>query len=44
MTSVPPYRVRVPLLLGGAGARRLAPLLIAPGFHPKSAARQPGAT
>ena len=26
MTSVPPYRIKVPLLLGGGGARELAPL------------------
>src|SRR4029450_1178580 len=27
MTSVPPYRIKVPLLLGGGGAKELAPLL-----------------
>ncbi len=32
MTSVPPYRIKVPLLLGGGGARELAPLLVALGF------------
>jgi len=32
MTSVPPYRSRVPLLLGGAQARALAPVLAALGF------------
>ena len=32
MTSVPPYRIRVPLLLGGPGAAELAPLLVALGF------------
>ncbi|MBQ0942040.1 NAD(P)-dependent oxidoreductase [Ideonella sp. 4Y16] len=32
MTSVPPYRSRVPLLLGGAYAALLAPLLQALGF------------
>lgn len=35
MTSVPPYRIRVPLLLGGSGAAELAPLLIALGFDAK---------
>ena len=33
MTSVPPYRIKVPLLLGGAGARELAPLLNELGFN-----------
>lgn len=33
MTSVPPYRIRVPLLLGGAHAATLAPLLNALGFE-----------
>src|SRR4051794_4860158 len=37
MTSVPPYRLKVPLLLGGAGARELAPLLVALGFDAKVA-------
>jgi 3-hydroxyisobutyrate dehydrogenase-like beta-hydroxyacid dehydrogenase len=32
MTSVPPYRIRVPLLLGGAHAAALCPLLNALGF------------
>ena len=32
MTSVPPCRIRVPLLLGGAGASELAPLLKVFGF------------
>jgi 3-hydroxyisobutyrate dehydrogenase-like beta-hydroxyacid dehydrogenase len=32
MTSVPPYRSRVPLLLGGAHAGALAPVLAALGF------------
>ncbi len=32
MTSVPPYRIRVPLLLGGAAAAELAPLLNRLGF------------
>ncbi|UCE30956.1 MAG: DUF1932 domain-containing protein [Burkholderiales bacterium] len=35
MTSVPPYRMRVPLLLGGPGAAALAPLLAALGFEPR---------
>ena len=32
MTSIPPYRIKVPLLLGGAGAAELAPLIQALGF------------
>jgi 3-hydroxyisobutyrate dehydrogenase-like beta-hydroxyacid dehydrogenase len=32
MTAVPPYRIRVPLLLGGPRAATLAPLLAALGF------------
>ncbi len=32
MTSVPPYRIQVPLLLGGAAAAELAPLLNRLGF------------
>jgi 3-hydroxyisobutyrate dehydrogenase-like beta-hydroxyacid dehydrogenase len=32
MTSIPPYRIRVPLLLGGASAATLMPLLNALGF------------
>jgi len=35
MTSVPPYRIRVPLLLGGPGAAVLAPLLGTLGFDAK---------
>lgn len=35
MTSVPPYRIRVPLLLGGPDAEALAPALQALGFAPK---------
>ena len=42
MTSVPPYRIRVPLLLGGSGARELAPLLEALGFHAKAASEELG--
>jgi 3-hydroxyisobutyrate dehydrogenase-like beta-hydroxyacid dehydrogenase len=33
MTSLPPYRIRVPLLLGGARAAELQPLLAALGFN-----------
>ena len=32
MTSVPPYRIKVPLLLGGGSAAALAPLLVELGF------------
>jgi 3-hydroxyisobutyrate dehydrogenase-like beta-hydroxyacid dehydrogenase len=32
MTSIPPYRIKVPLLLGGAHAAALAPLLAGLGF------------
>ena len=35
MTSVPPYRIQVPLLLGGPDAEALAPRLQALGFAPK---------
>jgi len=35
MTSIPPYRIRVPLLLGGSHANALAPLLNALGFDAK---------
>ncbi len=35
MTSVPPYRIRVPLLLGGPSAAALAPALEVLGFAPK---------
>ena len=37
MTSIPPYRIRVPLLLGGGGAAELAPQLERLGFAPKLA-------
>jgi 3-hydroxyisobutyrate dehydrogenase-like beta-hydroxyacid dehydrogenase len=37
MTSVPPYRIKVPLLLGGKGAAELAPLLTALGFDARVA-------
>ncbi|HLG83648.1 MAG TPA: DUF1932 domain-containing protein [Bradyrhizobium sp.] len=42
MTSVPPYRIKVPLLLGGRGARELAPLLGALGFDAKVASEELG--
>ncbi|MCP1849210.1 3-hydroxyisobutyrate dehydrogenase-like beta-hydroxyacid dehydrogenase [Bradyrhizobium sp. USDA 4518] len=42
MTSLPPYRIRVPLLLGGQGARELAPLLVALGFAAKVASDELG--
>jgi 3-hydroxyisobutyrate dehydrogenase-like beta-hydroxyacid dehydrogenase len=42
MTSIPPYRIKVPLLLGGSGARELAPLLVALGFDAKVASEELG--
>jgi 3-hydroxyisobutyrate dehydrogenase-like beta-hydroxyacid dehydrogenase len=42
MTSVPPYRIRVPLLLGGPEAAALEPLLNAMGFAAKVASEQLG--
>ncbi len=42
MTSIPPYRIKVPLLLGGAGAGELAPLLIELGFDAKKASDKLG--
>lgn len=42
MTSAPPYRIKVPLLLGGAGARELAPLLNDLGFAAKPASDKLG--
>ena len=42
MTSIPPYRIKVPLLLGGSGARELAPLLVELGFNAKVASEQLG--
>src|SRR5215470_1294358 len=42
MTSVPPYRIRVPLLLGGARARALLPLLNELGFRATVASEQLG--
>jgi 3-hydroxyisobutyrate dehydrogenase-like beta-hydroxyacid dehydrogenase len=35
MTSIPPYRIKVPLLLGGASAAELSPLINALGFASK---------
>jgi 3-hydroxyisobutyrate dehydrogenase-like beta-hydroxyacid dehydrogenase len=37
MTSLPPHRIRVPLLLGGPHALALLPLLVELGFAPKVA-------
>jgi len=42
MTSVPPYRIRVPLLLGGPDAAALEPLLNALGFAAKVVSEQLG--
>lgn len=42
MTSVPPYRIKVPLLLGGNSARQLAPLLVECGFNAKVASDELG--
>jgi 3-hydroxyisobutyrate dehydrogenase-like beta-hydroxyacid dehydrogenase len=42
MTSVPPYRIRVPLLLGGPYARELAPLLAGIGFAAEFASDELG--
>jgi 3-hydroxyisobutyrate dehydrogenase-like beta-hydroxyacid dehydrogenase len=42
MTSIPPYRIKVPLLLGGAGAEELAPLLVQLGFAAKVASHELG--
>lgn len=42
MTSVPPYRIRVPLLLGGPSAAELAPLLNTLGFDAKVASDRLG--
>jgi len=42
MTSIPPYRIQVPLLLGGAWATVLAPLLAALGFAPQVASDRLG--
>ena len=42
MTSIPPKRIKVPLLLGGDGAEALAPLLIELGFDAKVASHELG--
>jgi 3-hydroxyisobutyrate dehydrogenase-like beta-hydroxyacid dehydrogenase len=42
MTSVPPYRIKVPLLLGGPDAAALQPLLVALGFAPGVASERLG--
>lgn len=42
MTSVPPYRIKVPLLLGGPQAEALRPLLADLGFAPKVASPKLG--
>ena len=42
MTSIPPYRIKVPLLLGGPAAQGLAPSLVALGFDAKVASDQLG--
>jgi 3-hydroxyisobutyrate dehydrogenase-like beta-hydroxyacid dehydrogenase len=42
MTSIPPYRIRVPLLLGGTGAAMLRPHLLALGFDAKLASDKIG--
>src|SRR3981189_1633715 len=42
MTSIPPKRIKVPLLLGGAGAEDLAPLLVRLGFNAKVASKELG--
>jgi 3-hydroxyisobutyrate dehydrogenase-like beta-hydroxyacid dehydrogenase len=42
MTSIPPYRIKVPLLLGGSRAAELAPLLGMLGFDAKVASEKLG--
>ncbi len=42
MTSVPPYRIQVPLLLGGPDAAALEPVLAGLGFAPKVASDRLG--
>jgi 3-hydroxyisobutyrate dehydrogenase-like beta-hydroxyacid dehydrogenase len=42
MTSIPPTRIKVPLLLGGEGATALAPLLAELGFNAKVASAELG--
>ena len=42
MTSIPPYRIKVPLLLGGPDAAALAPVLANLGFAPRVASARLG--
>ena len=42
MTSIPPYRIKVPMLLGGRGAADLAPKLNALGFDARVASTELG--
>ncbi len=42
MTSLPPYRIKVPLLLGGPDAQALLPRLVALGFKPQVASERLG--
>ena len=42
MTSIPPHRLKVPLLLGGKDARALAPLLVTLGFNASVASEKLG--
>ncbi len=42
MTSIPPYRIKVPLLLGGPEAKSLMPLLNALGFDSKVSSEKLG--
>ncbi len=42
MTSIPPHRIKVPLLLGGGGAGELAPMLVELGFNAKVASSELG--
>jgi 3-hydroxyisobutyrate dehydrogenase-like beta-hydroxyacid dehydrogenase len=42
MTSIPPYRIKVPLLLGGPEAKSLMPLINALGFDSKVASEKLG--
>ena len=42
MTSIPPYRIKVPLLLGGGQAQALAPLLAVLGFDARVASERLG--
>ncbi len=42
MTTVPPYRIKVPLLLGGPDAAALLPVLVSLGFAPRVASERLG--